>query len=179
MFPPGACSRRRRDSRCPTRNLPWVLRRNIGSPPQDRSSRFYRLSSSGFSSPRLLSMARPSIYELAGGDAAFLALAAAHHERCLQEPEISHAFSHGFNPDHVENLAFYWAEVFGGPARYSEAHGGHSGMLEVHARTGAAEDWGQRFVACFVQAVDEAGLPEDAEVRAAVRPYIECASAEE
>jgi hemoglobin len=123
-------------------------------------------------------MARPSIYELAGGDPAFLALAAAHHERCLQEPEISHAFSHGFNLAHVENLAFYWAEVFGGPARYSELHGGHSGMLEIHARTGAAEDWGARFLACFVQAMDDASLLGDPELRAALRAYMEWATAE-
>jgi hemoglobin len=123
-------------------------------------------------------MARPSIYELAGGDPAFLALAAAHHERCLQEPEISHAFSHGFNPAHVENLAFYWAEVFGGPAHYSELRGGHSRMLEIHARTGAADDWGQRFVGCFVQAMDDAGLPQDLELRAALRAYMEWAADE-
>ncbi|HVS49932.1 MAG TPA: oxidoreductase [Candidatus Dormibacteraeota bacterium] len=123
-------------------------------------------------------MARPSIYAFAGGDLAFLALAAAHHERCLQEPEISHAFSHGFNPAHVENLALYWAEVFGGPPRYSELHGGHSGMLEIHARTGAAEDWGQRFVACFVQAADDAHLPDDLEFRAALRAYMEWATEE-
>lgn len=123
-------------------------------------------------------MARPSIYEIAGGDPAFLALAAAHHERCLQEPEISHAFSHGFNPAHIENLAFYWAEVFGGPARYTELLRGHSGMLEMHARTGAPEDWGQRFVACFVQAVDDAGLPQDPELRAALRSYMEWATGE-
>ena len=123
-------------------------------------------------------MTRPSIFEFAGGDPAFLALAAAHHERCLQEPEISHAFLHGFNPAHVGNLAFYWAEVFGGPARYSELHGGHSGMLEIHARTGAAEDLGQRFVACFVQAADDAGLPDDPEFRAALRAYMEWATEE-
>ena len=123
-------------------------------------------------------MARPSVYEVAGGDAAFLALAAAHHERCLQEPEISHAFSHGVNPDHVENLAFYWAEVFGGPPRYSEQHGGHSSMLEIHARTGAAEDWGQRFARCFVLAMDDAGLPADPELRAALLSYMEWATRE-
>jgi hemoglobin len=121
---------------------------------------------------------RPSLYDFAGGDAAFLALAGAHHERCLKEPELSHAFSHGFNPAHVQNLAFYWAEVFGGPARYSTNLGGHSGMLEIHARTGAADDWGQRFVTCFVQAVDDARLPQDAEFRAALRAYMEWATAE-
>ena len=123
-------------------------------------------------------MARPSIYEFCGGDPAFLALAAAHHKRCLQEPEIGHAFSHGFNPAHLENLALYWAEVFGGPARYSALHGGHSGMLEIHARTGAADDWGRRFLGCFLQAVDDAGLPDDPELRAALRAYMEWATEE-
>ena len=123
-------------------------------------------------------MARPSIYEFGGGAPAFLALAAAHHERCLNEPEISHAFSHGFDPAHIEHLASYWAEVFGGPARYSQQLGGHSGMLELHARTGAADDWGQRFVACFVQAVDDAGLPDDPAFRAALRAYMEWATEE-
>jgi len=123
-------------------------------------------------------MARPSIYEFAGGDPAFLALAAAHHERCLREPEISHAFSHGTDPGHIEHLAFYWAEVFGGPPRYTEHLGGHSGMLELHARTGAADDWGERFLGCFLQALDDAGLPSDPELRAALRDYMAWATEE-
>jgi hemoglobin len=118
------------------------------------------------------------IYEFAGGDLAFLALAAAHHERCLQDPELNHAFSQGVNPAHIENLAFYWAEVFGGPARYSELHGGHSGMLEIHARKGIGDDWPQRFVSCFMQAADDVGLPEDPEFRGAIRSYMEWATEE-
>jgi hemoglobin len=102
-----------------------------------------------------------SVFEFAGGEPAFFALAAAHHERCLQDPELNHPFSHGVNPQHVERLAAYWAEVFGGPARFSEAHGGHSAMLDIHAGTGAGEDYGPRFVACFMQAADDAGLPDD------------------
>src|SRR5260370_17430290 len=62
---------------------------------------------------------RPSIYEFAGGDDAFLALAAAHHERCLKEPEISHAFSPGFNPAHVQNPAFSCPQGFRRPAPHS------------------------------------------------------------
>src|SRR5258708_19632481 len=96
----------------------------------------------------------------------------------MHQPDISHAFYWGFNPAHIENLAFYWAEVFGGQNRYSVRHGGHSGMLEMHARTGAAEDWGQRFVECFVQAMDDARLPEDPELRAALRSYMEWATGE-
>ena len=123
-------------------------------------------------------MARPSMYEFAGGGEAFLALAAAHHERCLQDPELNHPFSHPGNPRHVERLAEYWAEVFGGPARYSEAYGGHSGMLEIHAGQGAGEDYGPRFVACFMQAADDAGLPDDPAFRAGLRSYMEWAVGE-
>jgi hemoglobin len=122
-----------------------------------------------------LSVARPSIFEFAGGERAFRALAAAHHERCLQDPELNHPFSHGVNPEHIENLAAYWAEVFGGPARYSESHGGHSAMLGIHAGQGAGEDLGSRFVACFVQAADDAHLPDDPDFRASLRSYMEWA----
>jgi hemoglobin len=121
---------------------------------------------------------RPSIYEFAGGDPAFLALAAAHHERCLQDPELNHPFSDGLSPGHIEHLAHYWAEVFGGPARYSKSHGGHSAMLEIHARHGAGDDFGPRFVACFMQAADDVNLPHDPEFRAALRAYMEWATEE-
>ncbi len=105
-------------------------------------------------------------------------LAAAHHERCVQDPELNHPFSQGLDPAHIENLAFYWAEVFGGPARYSASLGGHSGMLEIHARHGAGDDYGPRFVACFVQAADDVGLPDDPDFRAQLRAYMEWATSE-
>jgi hemoglobin len=123
-------------------------------------------------------MSRPSIYEFAGGDAAFLALATAHHERCLEDPELSHAFSHGTHPEHIQRLASYWAEVFGGPDHYSRSCGGHSAMLDLHAGQGADADFGDRFVACFVSAADDAGLPADAEFRARLREYMTWAVAE-
>lgn len=116
---------------------------------------------------------RPSIYEFAGGMPAFLALAAAHHQRCLDDPELNHPFSHPGNPDHVQRLAEYWAEVFGGPPRYSESFGGHSAMLGIHAGQGAGDGYGTRFVACFVRAADDAGLPDDPEFRAVLSSYME------
>jgi len=58
---------------------------------------------------------RPTLFEFAGGEPAFVALATAHHARCLADPELNHAFSHpDQNPEHVERLAAYWAEVMGG-----------------------------------------------------------------
>jgi hemoglobin len=121
---------------------------------------------------------RPSIYTFAGGEPAFLALAAAHHQRCLDDPVLNHPFSHPGNPEHIKRLADYWAEVFGGPKRYSESFGGHSSMLGIHAGQGADEDLGARFVACFAQAADDAGLPDDLDFRAALRAYMEWAVGE-
>jgi len=123
-------------------------------------------------------MTRPSIYEAAGRDEAFLALAAATHERCLMDPELNHPFSHHVSPGHTEHLAYYWAEVLGGPPRYSGTLGGHSGMLGIHAGEGAPDDLGDRFEACFVQAMDDAELPDDPELRAALHAYMHWATRE-
>jgi hemoglobin len=116
---------------------------------------------------------QPTLFEFAGGEAAFLALATAHHRRCLLDPELNHPFSHpGQHPQHVERLAGYWAEVMGGPPRYSTSCGDHSGMLQMHAGNGDMTDLGRRFVDCFVAAADDAGLPDDPQFRAALREYM-------
>jgi hemoglobin len=122
-------------------------------------------------------MERVSIYEAAGGESAFLALAAAHHTRCLADPVLEHPCSHGVAADHVERLAAYWAEVLGGPSTYSQAYGGESEVMVMHARNEMEPDLGDRFVACFVAAADDAGLPDDPELRAVLRAYMEWATA--
>ena len=119
---------------------------------------------------------RPTLYEFAGGEEAFLALARAHHARCLADPVLNHPFSHpGQHPQHVERLAAYWAEVLGGPATYSESVGDESYVVRLHSGNGDMGDLGHRFVACFVAAADDAGLPDDPEFRAALRAYMEWA----
>ena len=119
---------------------------------------------------------QPTLYEYAGGDAAFLRLARAHHARCLADPELNHPFSHpGQHPQHVERLAAYWAEVLGGPPSYSRSCGDQSTLLGLHAGNGDMSDLGSRFVGCFVAAADDAGLPGDPQFRAALRAYMEWA----
>ena len=123
---------------------------------------------------------RPSLYEFAGGEAAFLALARAHHERCVADPLLNHPFSkQDLNPQHVERLAAYWAEVLGGPPRFSEQLSDHSSMLRLHAGNGPGMlELGPRFVDCFVAAADDVGLPADPAFRAALRAYMEWAVAD-
>jgi hemoglobin len=122
---------------------------------------------------------RPTLFDFAGGAPAFLALATAHHARCLADPELNHPFSHpGQHPEHVQRLADYWAEVMGGPPKYSEACGDHTFLLTMHAGNGDMTDLGRRFVDCFVLAADDANLPDDPEFRAALRDYMRWAVSE-
>jgi hemoglobin len=119
---------------------------------------------------------RTTMFEFAGGEPAFLALATAHHARCLADPELNHPFSHGdLHPEHVRRLAAYWAEVMGGPLAYSALPADQSFLLHLHSGNGDMGDLGRRFVACFVAAADDAHLPEDPEFRAALRAYMEWA----
>ncbi len=116
---------------------------------------------------------RPSLFEFAGGEQAFQALAVAHHARCLADAELNHPFSHAdLNPQHVPRLAAYWAEVLGGPPVYSSRYSDQTAMLKQHAGNGEMGDLGRRFVDCFVAAADDAGLPRDPEFRAALRAYM-------
>lgn len=116
---------------------------------------------------------RPTLFEFAGGEPAFLALAAAHHARCLEDPELNHPFSHpGQHPQHVERLGAYWAEVMGGPPTYSQGCGEQSGLLRMHAGNGDMGDLGERFIACFDGALDDAELPADPDFRASMHAYM-------
>ncbi len=122
---------------------------------------------------------RPSLYDVAGGEPAFLALATAHHARCLADPELNHPFSHpDGNPEHVERLAAYWGEVLGGPPTFSTTCSDQAAVLQMHAGNGDMSDLGRRFLDCFVGAMDDAGLPADAEFRTAMRAYLEWAVAD-
>jgi hemoglobin len=116
---------------------------------------------------------RPTLYEFAGGETAFLALANAHHARCLADPELNHPFSgDGQHPQHIERLAAYWGEVMGGPPTYSQTCGDEGGVLRMHAGNGDMSDLGERFLDCFVRALDDAELPAEPAFRDAMRAYM-------
>ena len=120
-----------------------------------------------------------SVYEAAGGQQGLLDLARAWHRRCLADPVVSHAFSHpGQHPQHLERLAAYWAEALGGPARYTDAMADHSHVLRLHSGNGEHPEMDQRANRCFAQALDDADIPADAELRATLRNYFAWATAE-
>src|SRR5688572_18243287 len=102
-----------------------------------------------------------TIYEAAGGHEAFVRLAHAWHERCLADPVVSHAFSHGFHPQHTERLAAYWAEALGGPAAYTATMGDESKVVRMHSGNGEHAEMDERAQVCFALALEDADLPDE------------------
>jgi hemoglobin len=111
-----------------------------------------------------------SVFEAAGGASGVLRLAHAWHERVMADEVVSHAFSHGFHPQHTERLAAYWGEAWGGPPTYSERYGSESDVVRMHSGNGPHEAMDRRAIACFERAMDDVGLA-DARLRRVLLAY--------
>ncbi len=112
-----------------------------------------------------------TVYDAAGGLDGLRRLAGAWHERVMADEVVSHAFSHGFHPDHTQRLAAYWAEALGGPALYSTGLGDETRVVRMHSGNGPHDDMDQRAIACFDQALADVGLSEPASLRQALHDY--------
>ena len=112
-----------------------------------------------------------SVYEAAGGSEGLLRLAEAWHSRVMADEVVSHAFSHGFHPQHNERLAAYWAEALGGPARYSGTYGDETSVVRIHSGNGPHEEMDRRAIACFDQAMHDVGLQTAEPLRQVLHDY--------
>lgn len=111
------------------------------------------------------------MYEAVGGIGGLRRLAEAWHTRVMADEEVSHAFSHGYRPDHSERLAAYWAEALGGPPLYSDAYGDETSVVRIHSGNGAHEEMDRRAIACFDQALADTGLATDDSLRQVLHDY--------
>jgi hemoglobin len=123
-----------------------------------------------------IDVVKPTIYEAAGGHQAFVALARAWHARCLADPIVSHAFSHGYHPQHSERLAAYWIEALGGPPAYTNSIGNQSSVVRLHSGNGEHEEMDERAQVCFAQALEDAGFPDDPGLRSTLQAYFRWAT---
>ena len=111
------------------------------------------------------------MFDAAGGMDGLRRLAAAWHARVMADEVVSHAFSHGFHPQHTERLAAYWAEAFGGPTAYSDAYGDETSVVRMHSGNGVHEEMDRRAIACFDEAMVDAGLAADERLRQTLHAY--------
>ena len=116
-----------------------------------------------------------SVFEAADGDVGLMRLAEAWHQRVLADPVVSHAFEQGYHPDHTRRLAAYWTEALGGPSVYTESRGSESSVVAMHSGNGVHVEMDQCALACFDQALADAGLTQEP-LRTTLHDYFEWAT---
>jgi len=112
-----------------------------------------------------------TVCDAAGGVPGLERLAEAWHHRVLADEVVSHAFSHGYHPEHTERLAAYWGEALGGPATFSEQYGDETSVVRMHSGNGPHEEMDRRAVVCFDQALADVGLAQDETLRQVLHDY--------
>ncbi len=112
-----------------------------------------------------------TVYEAAGGADGLLRLAGAWHGTVMADEVVSHAFSHGFHPEHTERLAAYWAKALGGPMAFSAAYGDETSVVRMHSGNGPHDEMDRRAIACFDQALADVGLADDERLRQVLHDY--------
>ena len=63
-------------------------------------------------------------------------------------------------PPHVDHLTWFTAASFGGPDRFT-AQLGFQDIIDVHRNLKITDQERERFVALYMEALDEAGVPDD------------------
>jgi CDGSH-type Zn-finger protein/truncated hemoglobin YjbI len=118
----------------------------------------------------------PTLFEWCGGLPALTRMTRLFYEKHVPgDPLLGPLFA-SMSPDHPQRVAKWLAEVFGGPKRYSEEHGGYPRMLSQHVGKGLTEERRARWVELISKSAQEAGLPNDPEFRSAFSSYIEWGS---
>jgi hemoglobin len=115
-----------------------------------------------------------SVYEHAGGEEALHRLEDAFYSKVLADPMLKTLFTER-RPHHVDRLTAFTGESFGGPDRFTREVG-FQHIINVHRHLKITDDQRERFIALYLESLDEAGLPNDERFREAVRSHLEFGS---
>lgn len=115
----------------------------------------------------------PTLYEWAGGSAAFVRMIDAFYDRVERDDLLAPLFPGGVGAAHRQHVATWWSEVFGGPADYTDHLGGYEAMLAHHRGLAITGEQRFRFASLMSLAADDAALPDDPEFRSALVGYLE------
>ena len=112
-----------------------------------------------------------TLYEHAGGEDALHRLEQLFYDKALADPVLRDVFTERV-PTHVDHLTWFTAESFSGPDRFTREVG-FTRLIDVHRHHKITDEQRDRFTALYLEALDEAGLPDDEPFRAAVREHVE------
>ena len=114
---------------------------------------------------------RETLYEHAGGDEALHRVEDLFYTKALADEVLKHLFTKRA-PTHVDHLTWFTAESFGGPDRFTSRLGFRY-IIDVHRHLKITDEQRERFITLYLEALDEAGLPDDEAFRQAFREHVE------
>ena len=117
----------------------------------------------------------PTLYEWVGGIEALNRLTVRFYEHVKADLLLGPVFAH-MGPDHPAHVAAFLGEVLGGPATYSESHGGHPHMIQQHLNRHLSQAQRRQWVGLLLTTADELAMPDDPEFRSALVGYLEWGS---
>jgi len=117
----------------------------------------------------------PTLFDWLGGMAALDHLTARFYERVKDNEVLAPLFAK-MSDEHPRHVAVFLAEVLGGPAAYSDEHGGHPHMIGRHLGRHLSQTRRGEWVRLLLDTADEIGLPDDPEFRSALVGYLEWGS---
>jgi hemoglobin len=112
-----------------------------------------------------------SLYEHAGADEGLHRLEEIFYSKVLADLVLKSLFTER-RPHHVEHLTWFTAESFGGPDRFTRELG-FQHIIDVHRHLKITDKQQERFVTLYMEALDEAGLPNDEPFRQAVHSHVD------
>jgi hemoglobin len=115
-----------------------------------------------------------TLYEHAGGEEALHRLEEVFYSKVLADPVLKVLFTER-RPHHVDRLTAFTAESLGGPDRFTRDVG-FQHIIDVHRHLEIIDEQRERFVALYLESLDESGLPDDEAFREAVRSHVEFGS---
>ena len=118
----------------------------------------------------------PTIHAWIGGTEAIARWLEAFYDAVEADELLGPVFGGVVTREHRDHVTAWWAEVMGGPATYTEEHGGYEHMLEKHRGLAITSEQRLRFVTLLSEAADTTGLPADPEARSALMAYAEWGS---
>ncbi|MEV6974490.1 group II truncated hemoglobin [Kitasatospora sp. NPDC093806] len=112
-----------------------------------------------------------NLYQAVGGLDGLRRLSDAFYRRVLADPLLAPVFAN-FTPTHIEHVAVWLGEVFGGPDGFTTDLGGHQSLLRAHLGLAITEEQRLRWLELMAEAV-RAELPADELLHRRVLEYFD------
>lgn len=112
-----------------------------------------------------------TLYAAIGGMPTLRRLSEAFYDRALADVLLAPVFAN-FTPTHVDHVAVWLGEVFGGPDTFTRRLGGHQALLRSHLGLDITDEHRARWMELMADAVRDV-LPEHTDLHAPLMAYFE------